>query len=153
MENQPPPAQQPLLTSRALTELYMKLGDVLSSPEAKQFMKEVTGPDAVYIPPEGVQDLHNILIQQILTVAVPILWADWELKRNDDAGVAQRYEEWAVWWGGVDPNQAEHLMTRDDEQDARDFLDLIDGWKTGWGVAVRDVSRSVWRPVGAEVAK
>ena len=142
MENQPPK-----LTRLALTELYMKLGDVLGSPEAKQFMKELTGPDAVYIPPEGVRILHDTLIQQILTAAVPILWADWELKRDDDAGVVQRFEEWAVWCGGNDPNQAEHLMTRDDEQDARDFLTVIDGRKAGWGVAVRDVSRTTWRPV------
>lgn len=55
-------------------------------------------------------------------------------------------QQWAVWFGGADANNAAEVMVRDDEADAREFLQWVDG-DQGAGVAVRDLVISQWRAI------
>lgn len=61
-------------------------------------------------------------------------------------------QQWCVWYGGPDPNNAAGVETRDDEQDAREALEWLRS-DHGSGVAVRDLTVWPWRAVdGGEVS-
>lgn len=57
--------------------------------------------------------------------------------------VAYQGTEWCVWYGGPDPANAAGLMVRDDEEDAREFLQWVreDGAS---GIASRTVYTTAW---------
>lgn len=55
-------------------------------------------------------------------------------------------EDWCVFYGGPDPDNAAGTETRDDEADAREHVQWIDG-SHGRGVAVRSVYYGPWRVI------
>lgn len=55
-------------------------------------------------------------------------------------------EDWCVFYGGPDPDNAACTEIRDDEADAREHLQWIDG-SHGRGVAVRHVHHGPWTVV------
>lgn len=151
-------AEPPLLTRLALNELYTKLGDYLSDPPAQRVMRELTGPGKVYIPPEGLREFRNELIEAVLTIAIPIAWWDWELKQEQAEATppvetsAHTEQQWGVWYGGPDPNNAAGLVVHDDEADAQEAFPWFRS-DLGSGIAVRDLTVSPWRVVESEVSE
>lgn len=57
-----------------------------------------------------------------------------------------RREEWCVFYGGPDPDNAAGTEVRDDEADAREHLQWIDG-SHGRGVAMRSIYYGPWTVV------
>jgi hypothetical protein len=58
-------------------------------------------------------------------------------------------QEWTVWAGGSDANDCAVAQVFDDEADARDTVQWMDGSR-GRGLAVRMITRTPWVPVEHE---
>jgi len=149
-----PPDQAPLLTRMAISELYFQLRGLLSDPRLQQVIAKFTGPDKVYIPPEGVQELQDQLIAQVLEKVIPIAWWDWQEKQEGESkgGDSRTEQQWCVWYGGPDPDNAAGREVRDDEADAREALQWLRD-DLGAGVAVRDLHITPWRVVDPGVSQ
>lgn len=145
--------QAPLLTRMAISELYFQLRGLLSDPGLQQVIAKFTGPDKVYIPPEGVQELQDQLIVRVLEKVIPIAWWDWEDKQEAMCPSGNQTEQqWCVWYGGPDPDNAAGREIRDDEADAREALQWLRD-DLGAGVAVRDLHITPWRAVDPGVSR
>lgn len=77
---------RPVLSREALTAIYQGLRELLQDDDVLWRMKKLSGPsDRAFMAPELSGKLRDELIEDVLTIALPIAWRDWRPTATEPA--------------------------------------------------------------------